>query len=140
MVARRVAAIVALLAPLTATAGGPNLDPDKVFYAASFNDPNQTGSITAHALTPPYAVQLKVSGTQMNGAITLDRPTALLYGGHCCSAATSTIFAYSATALFPMAAKNITVANSGSMAIEVDAAQRVLYVFDTVSRKLTAVS
>ena len=113
------------------------IDPTKVFYAASWS--SSFGTVTAQDLNAPYAVIRSTQSATINGSLGYDPITKTLYGGFCCTSQ-NIIAALDATTLSPVTAKNLTITHSGSLSSKVDASSRLVWVFDTVSLKLSAIS
>ncbi|MDB4927641.1 MAG: hypothetical protein JWM10_125, partial [Myxococcaceae bacterium] len=130
-------ALAALAAPSLASA---QVDPARAFYAVAFTHGSpHNGVVTAQDLAAPFGVVASATRGAVNGAITLDPVRAVLYGGACCTP-NQPLLAYDPVTLTRLAARDIAVTTSGSFAIEVDAPRRVLFLYDTVSRALNAVS
>jgi hypothetical protein len=97
------------------------------------------GVVTAQDLAAPFGVVASATRGTLNGAITLDPVRSVLYGGSCCTPG-QPLLAYDPVTLSRVAARDSAVTTSGSIAIEVDGPRRVLFLFDTVSRALNAIS
>ncbi len=125
---------------LVTSSAQAQVDPSQAFYAIAFTHGSpHNGVITAQRLTSPFDVVATAARGTVNGTISLDPVRGVLYGGSCCTP-NLPVQAYDPVSLARVPARDINVVTSGSLALEVDAPRRVLFLYDTVNRTVRAYS